>query len=399
MSTREIAIVNNLPAGGGKKLLNIIVRELLNKGFSIDLFGPVTPVISPFVLPSYKDRNLENGLNCISLPWMSSFSGNMFNFRRFIEKVLTREYCKLALRLNDRKYKSVLIFSDWMVMVPPIFRWLLCKNIYFAFEFKREFYERTNWPGLFSNIKEMAWKQTMRGVKTDNINDIKLADKVSTISLFMASKFRQMGISKKRISWHYPPVDILKQSFNGKYVSCDSSNKPEEYFLTVGSLNYTKGLDFLIDTISVLPPQHRLPLVIVTPGNENRSYLEKLAIRKRVTVKIMSSISWSNLRNVYQNSKVFLFAPRGEPFGFSLLEAIKFGIPTVSINEGGPGEIINHMGMGSYPRDKTVFAKEIMKRLLNLRNYKNSMFLFSKRLEWLFPIRDYINYVEYLIVK
>jgi glycosyltransferase involved in cell wall biosynthesis len=48
------------------------------------------------------------------------------------------------------------------------------------------------------------------------------------------------------------------------------------------------------------------------------------------------------LDSLYAHAEFFIYMPFHEPFGLTLIEAMKYGVPVIGANEGGAVEIVDH---------------------------------------------------------
>lgn len=95
---------------------------------------------------------------------------------------------------------------------------------------------------------------------------------------------------------------------------------------------------------------------MVESEHEYRRELVKLAQELGVSDRILfrDSVDYNEVRHVYAASNVYLCLSDYEPFGLSILEAMKMGIPVLTTNYGGPVNIINnfHNGILVSPKDE-----------------------------------------------
>ena len=95
-----------------------------------------------------------------------------------------------------------------------------------------------------------------------------------------------------------------------------------------------------------------------------KSYLEKLAHRLKVKLKILILISDDELVQLYNQARLVVYAPYLEPFGLVPLEAMSCGTPVVAVKEGGVRESVKHEYNGVLTeRDQYSFAHKITELL------------------------------------
>jgi glycosyltransferase involved in cell wall biosynthesis len=154
----------------------------------------------------------------------------------------------------------------------------------------------------------------------------------------------------------------------------------EWFALSVGALNPHKGFDFLLQSLALLPPSQRLPLVIVSNFAQPAEcrYLEALGEELGVPVRILVSISDEELVRLYNKARLVLYAPIMEPFGLVPLEAMACGTPVVGVREAGVRESVVHERTGLLAdRDPRSFADAVA-RLLSDRELSESYGAFGR---------------------
>lgn len=103
--------------------------------------------------------------------------------------------------------------------------------------------------------------------------------------------------------------------------------------LSMGRLNYIKGLDLLIKSWSqVVRKVKDAHLVIAGPDSDGyRNMLEKLAISEGVAdyITFTGMVVEEEKIEVFSMSKVFVSSSHLESFGMSIVEAMSYGLPVV----------------------------------------------------------------------
>jgi len=105
--------------------------------------------------------------------------------------------------------------------------------------------------------------------------------------------------------------------------------KPEikPYLLTVGRLNVRKNIRALIQAFESTPSVERnFDLVVVGEPNGKAGDIAHAS----TSIRFMSGIGDSELRDLYNGAAGFVFPSLDEGFGLPLLEAANFGIPTAA---------------------------------------------------------------------
>lgn len=115
--------------------------------------------------------------------------------------------------------------------------------------------------------------------------------------------------------------------------------KRENIILNVGSFKKGKGQDLLIKAFSNINPQG-WKIIFVGDGPTKIEH-QNLAKSLNLEKKIKFAGRQKNIYEFYNKASLFVFTSEHEGFPNALLEALYFGIPTISTNcEHGPADLI-----------------------------------------------------------
>lgn len=126
--------------------------------------------------------------------------------------------------------------------------------------------------------------------------------------------------------------------------ACNLTMQPVHYktseptFLYLGSLNHKKGFDIVLDEFGKL--KDGLLRIVVGEFNNEKEYLRILKSVRRATVSYFSNTS---LNEIYNSVDVVVYPGcLSEPlqFGHPLLWGLSFGKALISLNQGGPRDMI-----------------------------------------------------------
>ena len=110
----------------------------------------------------------------------------------------------------------------------------------------------------------------------------------------------------------------------------------------VGRAVRTKGLRDAIRAIARLPDDVNVHLDVAGQGEELpicASEAERLGVADRVTFH--GQVSRETVEQLYSKADAFLFPSFREPSGSVVFEAMRHGLPVVTIERGGPGFVVN----------------------------------------------------------
>ncbi|NWF96108.1 MAG: glycosyltransferase family 4 protein [Candidatus Thorarchaeota archaeon] len=118
--------------------------------------------------------------------------------------------------------------------------------------------------------------------------------------------------------------------------------KKEWHMAFMGRLEESKGVDLIPDLISRL--RMKVPgfrAVITGDGSYRNTLLSMLKRSGLIScVSYLGVVPWDEVSRVVNQSRVFVYPSRSEPFGLSIVEAMACGVPVVSSNIDGPREIV-----------------------------------------------------------
>lgn len=106
---------------------------------------------------------------------------------------------------------------------------------------------------------------------------------------------------------------------------------PEEYILTMGSLEPRKAVTALITALG-LPGAPDLPLVVIGPDSWGELTLESVADEAGLPigrVQSLANLSDEDLALVYSRASVFVYPSLDEGFGLPIIQAFQMGTPVI----------------------------------------------------------------------
>jgi len=215
---------------------------------------------------------------------------------------------------------------------------------------------------------------------------------------FIESKF---NVKQSSIEIIPPGVDLdlfrpLDRTSARKEINLDLDVKA---ILYVGRLERLKGLDTLLEAISMLD-QKNINLLVIG-GLYNISEVARLknictSLNLNEKVHFLGSISRKELKYYYNASDICVLPSYYESFGLSALEAAACGIPVVASKRGGLSSIVIDKKTGYLLqwRCPGPFVEKL-EALLNSKNLRKTMGIaarnHAKTLNWNNSINDLIN--------
>ena len=125
------------------------------------------------------------------------------------------------------------------------------------------------------------------------------------------------------------------------------STSSELRLLWIGSPIPTKGCPLALESLAKVSPLIPWKLIIVGFDSfhpDLKLWIEKLGLEKKVDCK--GRVPWSELKNEYLNSDVFLFTSLRNSLGAQLIEAMGCGLPIITLNHQGARDFVpDHAGI------------------------------------------------------
>lgn len=362
----RIAVYHNLPSGGAKRTLNESARRLATHHhldvFTLSCANHDFADLRPHVA-SYKVFDFH------PLPLLSSPLGRLNQAIRLADLLRLRSLSRaIARKIDQGDYDVLLAHPCQFETSPTILRYLQSlPSVYYCHEPLRLLYEAM--PGRPYDDNSSSWRWVLNRVdplpalyysvlkRTDQRNT-RSARTVLVNSKFMRHAVRRIYQVDAQVSYHgldtqlFRPLPVEKRHM----------------LLSVGSLTPLKGFDFLIRSVARIPPDQRPTLVIASnfQNPPERDYLEQLANDLDVDLTLLANVSDERLVQLYNQTKVTVYAPIGEPFGLVPLESMACGTPVIGVAEGGVRETIRHGETGLLTdRQPKQFADAILELLTN----------------------------------
>lgn len=195
-------------------------------------------------------------------------------------------------------------------------------------------------------------------VNERNLNKVQVWSRkkiVSSADSFIASSTK----AKEKLEVYGAKLKIFVSSLTvdlKKYLVKKESSDTRT-LLTVGGLIERKGIDLLLDALSVKPNKYRLWVVGNGPEKEA---LEQKAKELQIDTTFFGFLQGEELRDVYAKADAFVFPSREDCFGLTPLEAMCASLPIVcSTYADGGYDLVDGNGLLADPFDKEAFFKAI----------------------------------------
>jgi glycosyltransferase involved in cell wall biosynthesis len=361
----RIALFHNLPSGGAKRAVFEWTRRL-GKEHTIDVytlssadhtFCDIRPFVREHHVFEFNVRRLFNS------PW-----GRLNQFQRWQDLgELTDLSQRIASKIDEGGYDVVFAHTCMYSFIPVFLQYLETPSVYYLHEpFGRLFFRNIERPYIRTNkVKELLdrfdplirlYERRLVAVQDQSVQ---ITDRMLANSSFTQKQMKvAFGIDT--------PVSFYGVDFEG--FSPLKKEAHNNHVLSVGEISPRKGFDFLIESLSYLPPSQRPALRLASNRIEPQEYeyLRTLAEDRGVQLQVKSNLDVNQLRKEYSEARLCVYAPVLEPFGLVPLEAMACGAPVIGVSEGGVPESIVHEHTGLLvERDPERFAQAMQHLLSN----------------------------------
>ena len=170
---------------------------------------------------------------------------------------------------------------------------------------------------------------------------------------------------------NYEKFKLIKQKYG----------LPEKYFLTVGTLEPRKNVDFVIRAYLKTIKENRIDdLGLVLVGSKGWDY-DKIfdeynnAKELKDNIIITGRVADEDLASIYSHANSFYYMSFYEGFGLPPLEAMQCGLATVTSNTSSLPEVVGDAGIMLDPKDE----KGLSKTMLDFYQNDSLRELFAKK--------------------
>lgn len=164
------------------------------------------------------------------------------------------------------------------------------------------------------------------------------ADGILTVSGRLRERAISLGAPTERVDVVYNGVDLNEIESDPTHIAkcCDTFQ-----ILAVGRLSAEKGIDVLLKSMTMLPPDG-FHLRIAGVGQEDKN-LEAMVrdLHLQGRVEFLGAIARNQIASYYRGSDVLVIPSRSEAFSLVAIEAMACGMPIIATRVGGLTEVID----------------------------------------------------------
>lgn len=358
----RIAVFHNHPPGGAARAIHELGRQLSGR-HAIDVYTLSTG--DEEFLPSSDYARSVHVFPYRPRPPLR-FGLYLNEIRRYRDlDALERVSERAAATIDAAAYDAVLVSACRVLQAPAVLFHLRTPTAYYCHEPPRRFLQPDCRPdagplGAYARLRA-RWHRPAEALLERRLagwdrRNVAAADTVLTNSAFTAGLVERYY--RRRAQVCALGVDAARLRPNGRPAG--------GYVLSVGAVEHHKGFDLLVEALALVPAALRPRLLIagnwVNPGVAG--HLRTLAQGRAVDLTIRSGVSDDELAAIYGGARAFVYAPRQEPFGLAVLEAMACGLPVVAVAEGGvPESVADGVSGLVVERDARAFAAALMRIL------------------------------------
>jgi glycosyltransferase involved in cell wall biosynthesis len=172
---------------------------------------------------------------------------------------------------------------------------------------------------------------------------LETADCVTAVSQSLIDKVRaslpDLHMKAFRSIPNGAPLDVIAGSPNR-----DEVDLPSDYVLTAGLLIHRKGIDLIIEALSLLAQDGVFLHLIVAGDGPDRQKLADLAKKKGLSryVRFIGAQPRERVFSLMKHCAAFVLASRAEGLPLVLAEAMACGAPVIATRVDGNPEIVQH---------------------------------------------------------
>ncbi len=332
----RIAFFHELPEGGARSATNSFAKELKKK-HTVDLFY----IDEKKDISEHRNYSKAYFYKFIPLQW----KGKNWKIRFYKDSIELYKNWKLhkqiAQTINKQKYDVIFVNASKFIESPFLLRYLKTKSVFYLHDpYYRIIYDKAlTFPSDISQLRKLYETGNRLIRKFIDKKNISKATYVFSNSKFASRQF----------------LNIYHKNSVVKYIGIDTrffipkNMKRDIDVLYIGSRSSIDGYDLLIQILKLLPKNSNVRMVLHEDGMKSQS----------------------EIRTLYQRSKIVICLARKEPFGLIPLEAMSTQTPVIALKEGGYVETIkdNETGYLVSPN-----VKQIANRITYLLSHKAKRF-------------------------
>jgi glycosyltransferase involved in cell wall biosynthesis len=273
--------------------------------------------------------------------------------------------CQIARQINGENYDVLFAHTCMFTFIPALLQYIEIPSIYYLHEpfgpsfvrtFERPYLSKDQWRNWLDQIDPLIslYRRRLLSLQERSL--------MNTSQLLSNSQFTSNHIKASfGVDSTFCPIGADIETFR------PMPDVPRENFvISVGELSPRKGFDLIVESLGKIPTEKRpaLKLACNVIHEDEARYIEGFASHNNVELEVLTKINADELRLLYNQARICVYAPVMEPFGLVPLEAMACGTPIVAVNEGGVREsIVNGVTGCLVERNPSRFADAVLSLL------------------------------------
>jgi glycosyltransferase involved in cell wall biosynthesis len=219
----------------------------------------------------------------------------------------------------------------------------------------------------YKRFPDLLQKETLHNLEAHMMREIALADAVICVSESTRDDLlHYYQVDAHRVHAIHSGVDVAAEGGGAPL------NLPKRYILFVSTIEPRKNLGVLLDAFERLKKRGVYDGALVVVGRigwKAEQFVPRLRERE---VHHLDYLEPRDLASVYRNAQIFVFPSIYEGFGFPLLEAMAYGVPSIAARSSSLPEIGGDAALYFDPRHSQELESAI-ERLLNDRALRDTL--------------------------
>jgi len=364
--------------------------------FPPDCGGPATYI--PILAGELHKRNHD--IRVITLSQESTMTTNTFSYQ--VHRIKRKQmkalrFFKTICSIIKTGNACDLIFANGIFLEPVVGNLILNKPLIHKFvgDYAWEKAQSMKWTeDTFEEFQKKKHSFHIEAMKKIRTFCAKRSQRIIVPSNFLKSVVEQWGISTEKINVVYNAAEEIPESSTDSSLPLATRYK----LIYAGRLVKWKNVDKLIELIAEMQDTG----LIIAGEGEEKSSLMNLAKKLKVQDKIYFAgyKPKTELYALMKKSDLFILFSNYEGFPHILLEAMSTGVPVISTDAGGTGEImqdgINYLRV---EKNNSVLLREAVGKVLSNKSLYTSLIEGGKKTAAALSVNKMINETEALFVE
>ena len=262
------------------------------------------------------------------------------NFKTYLAKTVFKAYWRSFSISSQLKKDGVQLYHGLSNELPVNLKKYNIKSVVTIHDLIFKILPET-YPLIDRNIYDFKFRKAC--LLADKVIAISNSTKTDIVNFYGINPNKIEVIYQSCSSLFYEPIEQQQRiSLNEQY------NLPNQYLLSVGSVEKRKNLKLIIEAYQHLDPEHKVPLVIIGRGKAYKKEVLDLIASNRLENKVTWITDLKDnkvLRAIYQKATALVYPSFYEGFGLPIVESLLSKTPVITSNisslpeAGGPNSL------------------------------------------------------------